>query len=154
MKYFTLLILLFTVACSQSDKAVQEEDFSVTVKTVDETTLEANTEIELITGITNLSGTSVEVLHAAPLIHVQIYDEENKPQIDSFVTNTIDISHKIKPKEFYNPDSKINDDENKKISIEKPGKYTLIGKASFAIEIDGERKEYLISSEPYEITVE
>lgn len=154
MKYVILLLLIFSVACTQSNKAPIEEDFAVTVRAMDET-LEINKEIELVSELKNLSKNSVNILHASPLIHVQIYDEQNKPLVDTFVTNDVGLNHKLKPDELYNPDSKTYNDGKRMIKIERPGRYKLVGTASFSIELSNEeRKDFTISSEPLEITVE
>src|SRR5690606_7291751 len=127
-----------------------EEDFAVTVKVIDEI-LQINQEIELVAELTNKSKKSVEILHASPLIHVQIYDEQNKPLVNTFVTDQIGLNHKIKPDELYNPDSKSYNNGKRTIRVEKPGKYKLVGTATFAVHIGNEqRKEIRISSDPTE----
>lgn len=154
MKYAILIILVFSVACTQSNKAPREEDFAVTIRAMDET-LNINKEIEIVAELKNLSKNSVNILHGSPLIHVQIYDEQSKPLINAFATNDIGLSHKLKLNELYNPDSKTYNDGKRTIKIEKPGRYKLVGTASFSIELSNEeRKDFKISSEPYEITVE
>lgn len=153
MKYTILLFLIFSVACTQSNKAPIEEDFTVTVRAMDET-LEINKEIELVSELKNLSKNSVNILHGSPLIHVQIYDEQKKPLVDTFVTSTGGLNHKLKPDELYNP-SKTYNDGKRMIKIERPGRYKLVGTAYFSIELSNEeRKDFKISSEPLEITVE
>ncbi|MGM0885249.1 MAG: hypothetical protein ACQEXQ_29925, partial [Bacillota bacterium] len=154
MKYAVLLILVFAIACTQSDKAPREEDFAVTVKAMDET-LKINKEIEIVAELKNLSKNSVKILHASPLIHVQTYDEQNNPLVKTFNTFDIGLNHKFKPDELYNPDSKTYNVGKRTIKIEKPGRYKLVGTASFSIELSNEeRKDFKISSEPFEITVE
>ncbi len=88
------------------------------------------------------------------MIHVQIYDEQDRPLISMFVTNAIGLYHELKPGEAYQPDGQIYDNGKRTIKVESPGKYKLVGTASFSIESDNEeRKDYKIASEPVWITV-
>ncbi|REK71199.1 hypothetical protein [Paenibacillus paeoniae] len=156
MKYVFLIVLLLSLtACTTMNDPVEEdlveENFTTSIAVVD-TTLKANKDITLITELTNLSKQSISILHGAPLIHVQIYDEQNNPLIDSFITATIGITHPLKPNKPYKSGSQK--DGKTTIKIEKAGTYKLIGTASFSIELDdGNRKDFRISSQPVEITV-
>ncbi|BBI32113.1 hypothetical protein [Cohnella abietis] len=154
MKYAFILILVFTVACTQTNRVPKEEDFVVTVKAVDES-LKSNEGIEIVAGLVNKSKNNIKILHGSPLIHVQIYDEQNKPLISIFAIDQIGIYHNIQPDEFYNADIKSFNGGKRMIKVEKPGKYTLVATASFSIELSGkERKDFKVLSEPVEIIVE
>lgn len=157
MKYaiWALLILCVCAACTKSDRTPVEEDFAVTLKQAVDGVMKSGEDIEWIAELTNLSDHSVKILHASPLIHVQIYDEQDQPQIDMFVTNDIGLYHVLEPNESYNPDSQTFNGGKRLIKVEKPGRYKLVGTASFSIESDNkERKDYKIVSEPVWVTVE
>lgn len=154
MKYAILLLLIFTAACTTSDKAPEEKDFAVLVSTA-EGTLRTNEEVELTTELVNRSKKNVNIMHAAPLIQVQIYNEKNEPMNKILVRDDIGLNHQLAADESYNPDSKIYPRGVRTITIDQPGRYKLIGTASFSVELgEGERRDYKISSEPVEILVE
>ncbi|MBW7457824.1 hypothetical protein ACFOLF_16095 [Paenibacillus sepulcri] len=139
---------------AQSGQAPKEEDFEVKVKIMDET-LKINKNIEVVAELTNKSGHNIKLLHASPLIQVQIYDEQNKPLINALLTNDIGIMGTLKPGAVYNPDSSAFNGGKRLIKIDTPGNYKLVGTASFSVELSGgERKDFKLSSEPFEFNIQ
>ncbi len=144
--------MLTLVACT-SDKLPDEKDFEVRVLTKMKT-VSVNDEIEIISELINRSNKSFSIGHSDPLVTVQAFNESDKPVFEYLVRDNIGLSHKFKSNETYIPKEKWNVDEKRYIKLDKPGKYKLIGNASFIInQNDGNWKEYSLESEPYEILV-
>ncbi|MGZ9583722.1 hypothetical protein [Paenibacillus marinisediminis] len=150
---FVLLIFLFLVACS-SDTLPTIDDFEVRVSTPSKTA-KINEEIEVITELVNKSNKTFLIQHSDPLVTVQAYDEANKPMIKYLTRDDIGMSHMFKSKGTYYPEREEHSDEKRTIKFDKPGKYKLIGNASFRIEKSKvEQERYSLESEPYEILIE
>ncbi|MBO9608744.1 MAG: hypothetical protein J7639_22510 [Paenibacillaceae bacterium] len=151
-KFVFLLLLLLSASACGAGNVPADDDFAVAV-TVADKVLKANDDLIYATELTNLSKHKAAILHAAPLVHVQIYDEHDKPLIDSFVTATVGIMQTLQPKETYRPGTD-NGGGAKSIRLEKAGTYKLVGTASFSVDTgNGERKEYKLLSPPVEVTV-
>ncbi|WP_214626298.1 hypothetical protein [Paenibacillus agaridevorans] len=150
-----LMLIITATACTKpEDKMFEESDFAATVETVDARTWKTNEDIEITTGVINLTNRSAAVYHASPLIHVQIYDERDQPQIEMLVTDSIGINGIAKPNETYNPDKEIYESGKRIIQIEQPGTYTLVATATFDVKLNGDRKQsFRIVSEPFEIQI-
>jgi hypothetical protein len=95
-----MLIITATACMKPEDKMFEESDFAATVETVDARTWKTNEDIEITTGVINLTNRSAAVYHGSPLIHVQIYDERDQPQIEMLVTDSIGINGIAKPNEI------------------------------------------------------
>ncbi|RED59171.1 hypothetical protein [Cohnella lupini] len=150
---FSFILLSILVACN-SDKLPTNDDFVVKVRTVNKTA-KVNEEIEIITELINKSNKTFLIKHSNPLVTVQAYDKNDKPLYEYLVVDDVGLSHKFKSKETYNPNEEWKPNEKRIIKIDKPGRYELIGNASFLIDqSNGERQEYSLKSQPYEILIE
>lgn len=111
--------------------------------------------IVVAAALTNTSERAIQILHSSPLTQIQIYDENDRPIIDTFITHSVGITHMLKPNEPYDPDTANYDTGKRVIRVERPGTYRLVGTASFYIQTEkGERgEEQKITSAPYEIVV-
>ncbi|QNK57174.1 hypothetical protein [Paenibacillus sp. PAMC21692] len=150
-----LMLIITATACTKpEDKMFEETDFAAMVETVGTGTWKVNEDIEITTGLINLTNRSAAVYHASPLIHVQIYDERDQPRIEMHVTDDIGINGIAKPNETYNPDNEIYESGKRIIQIEQPGTYTLVATATFEVKLNGDRRQsFRIVSEPFEIRI-
>jgi len=145
---------VFEVECeAKSGQVPSEEDFAVTVKAIGES-FSSNQKFEAAAELTNKSAAPIKLIHASPMIQIQIYDEQNNPLINTFVRDDIGITLTLEPGAAYNPDSSSYEGGKRMLKIEKPGQYKLVGTASFSVEqSDGQWKSFKLASEPCVITV-
>lgn len=111
--------------------------------------------IVVTAALTITSERAVQILHSSPLTQIQIYDENDRPIVKTFLTHDVGIVHMLKPNEPYDPDTANNVTGKRVIRVERPGTYRLVGTASFYIQTEeGELgEEQKVTSAPYEIVV-
>ncbi|GGD98171.1 hypothetical protein [Paenibacillus nasutitermitis] len=144
---------IFEVESQAPSKQWPQEDFAVTVSAIGGT-FSSNKKFEVAAELTNKSAAPVKLLHASPMIQIQIYDELNNPLINTFTRNDIGITLTLEPGTAYNPDSSSYQGGKRMLRIEEPGQYKLVGTASFSVQADdGQWKTIELASEPCEITV-
>jgi len=161
MKYAIIAaIAALAVLCAQPNPARAPEpaignDFTVAVAAEPGQSLKADKPIAIAAVLMNNTGKIVKIMHASPLVQVQIYDDRNNPLVSFFATDDVGITRELKPGEAYNADGITYGGGKRTIRVKQPGTYRLVGTASFSVELDdGTSKQLRIVSEPAEIAVE
>jgi len=104
---------------------------------------------EVAAELVNLSDEAVNIMHASPLAHFQIYDSNGEGLIKMFMTDQVGIMAQLAPNAPYNPGKKT-------LKIDQAGTYRIVATASFSLRdsVGQLGEELKVVSAPFEIVVQ
>jgi len=104
---------------------------------------------EVAAELVNLSDEAVNIMHASPLAHFQIYDSNGEGLIKMFMTDQVGIMAQLAPNAPYNPGKKT-------LKVDQAGTYRIVATASFSLRDSAGQlgEELKVVSAPFEIVVQ